>query len=422
MSERLPLPAELLRGRRPAPAKLDGHANATAHRLLDLADRGNYLEAAEEAAELLRDSASDPRLITLFLMGSFVERGVVALPELLAGVGGLLDGRAGASARDTKRLESAVEWLLRAVADRVAFHTKRRDETWQRWLETVSSEQIELLGERCEQLLSRSPPGETMLHKLSRWSRDKLAPAAKRAQPIVVEPQEAEVEPTPALAEDPRASEADWDSPEPEAALTGDSPCEADPDADGFDTDGFDADDFDADDFDADDFDADGFDADGFGSPEFNAHGFNSHGFGADGGFDPSGSNPHGFAPDARGLGPEAFDASRFGPPQHPSAPPDPRDPFDSPALTQLRHKLQGFEALVTRGEFSKAAVIASDIQAAIEDFDPLVYLPRLFARYLRLLSRELETISAHWEAEESTASRVLEQLYRADLEGFIDD
>ena len=94
----------------------------------------------------------------------------------------------------------------------------------------------------------------------------------------------------------------------------------------------------------------------------------------------------------------------------------------NSPALAQLRAKLSAFEVLVERGDLDKAALIARDVQAVLEHFDPLTYLPSLFARYLKLLHATLDAIEPRWRADETYASRVLEQLYRADLDAFLDE
>ncbi len=385
MSERLPLPVEILRGIRPLPAEVDAQTHNAVHRLLDLADRGDYLTAAEEAAELLRGPVNDARLIAIYLMGDFVERGVTSLPELLARVEDLLGPERATTPRAARRLESAVTWLTRSVADRIAFHTQRRDETWQAWIEAVSEAEVSEIVARSERLSTSSTGGAT-LTRLARWARDKLGPASarvRRDKPAPVEP----VPATPILDPEPSPDGPRWDEaadddepepePEPEPEYASDEP-----------------DDFDPDDFDPDDFDPNDFD-----------------------------SQPRGFE-HSRGFARLEVDTAGFDlATRAPSRPPStgPAD-LDSPALMQLRQKIHGFEILLTRGDYDKAALIARDIQAALDDFDPILYLPKLFARYLKLLSRSLAEIEQHWAAEDSTARRVLEQLYRADLDGFIDD
>ena len=186
MSERLPLPAELFRSPHPGPAGVDAQVNGVVHRLMDLADRGDYLSAAEQAAELLRADACDVRLVAIYLMGSFVERGITALPDLLGcvdrllGEGGDAQDAEGSTRAPSRHVDSAMSWLFRALADRVAFHTTRRDETWNAWLVEVTPEQIQEMATRCETISAKSPGAAGTLHKVARWARDKLGPAAAR--------------------------------------------------------------------------------------------------------------------------------------------------------------------------------------------------------------------------------------------------
>lgn len=368
MSERLPLPIDVLRGQRPSSPEVDPQTHAAVHRLLDLADRGDYLVAAEQAAELLRGPVHDVRLVVVYLMGSFVERGATSLPEILSRVDALARAERSAHAGAARRVEQATEWLLRAIADRLAFHTNRRDEVWRDWLATVTPDHIDAIVDTCDRIPSESAGGTALLAKIKRWARERLGPAAARTQkPEPSSPVPAVDEPGGGL--EPRWDEADAqeaDEPEP------DEPDEA-------------YDEYDE----SDELDED-FDESESQSP-----------FGFDVAF---GSR----SPSREWL-------------TH-GAPSPAASDLDSPALEQLRRKIQGFETLLARGDFDKAALVARDIQLAIEQFDPLVYLPRLFARYLKLLSQSLADIERHWSAEDSTARRVLAQLYRVDLEGFIDD
>ncbi|AUX29120.1 MULTISPECIES: type VI secretion system protein IglI family protein [Sorangium] len=92
-----------------------------------------------------------------------------------------------------------------------------------------------------------------------------------------------------------------------------------------------------------------------------------------------------------------------------------------SPALERFIRKLEVFADLLERGETGKAAIVARDIKAAVDHFDPRVYLPRLLSPYFRLLSANIETIAPHWEAAETPAWQALEQLYQVDLEAFLE-
>lgn len=93
-----------------------------------------------------------------------------------------------------------------------------------------------------------------------------------------------------------------------------------------------------------------------------------------------------------------------------------------SPAMRTLLKKLRGFEALVDRGDHAKAAIVANDIRQIIEGFDPVLYLPRLFAGYFKLLHRVVEEITPYWHMTDTPSWHALEQFYRADLDAFLDE
>lgn len=96
-------------------------------------------------------------------------------------------------------------------------------------------------------------------------------------------------------------------------------------------------------------------------------------------------------------------------------------DGGESPAMQLLLRKLRAFEMLIERGDTSKAAVVARDIQQTIERFDPLVYLPALFSTFFKLLSRSTGELIAHWDELDSPAGQALQSFYRVDLDGFLD-
>ncbi|WP_437692829.1 type VI secretion system protein IglI family protein [Sorangium sp. So ce176] len=92
-----------------------------------------------------------------------------------------------------------------------------------------------------------------------------------------------------------------------------------------------------------------------------------------------------------------------------------------SPALEQFIRKLEAFAGLVEQGEMGKAAIVARDIKAAVDSFDPRVYLPALLAPHFRLLSAHIDAIAPHWAAADSPAWEALEQLYQVDLDAFLE-
>lgn len=88
-------------------------------------------------------------------------------------------------------------------------------------------------------------------------------------------------------------------------------------------------------------------------------------------------------------------------------------------ALRELLEKLEGFDALIERGDSVRAAIIADDVQSLIDDFDPRRFFPALFAAHI---ARRVEHRAALSEARQLAADErnELEQLYRVDLPAFV--
>ncbi|HYI00509.1 type VI secretion system protein IglI family protein [Hyalangium sp.] len=91
-----------------------------------------------------------------------------------------------------------------------------------------------------------------------------------------------------------------------------------------------------------------------------------------------------------------------------------------SPALAELLRKLAAFDTLVERQDFGRASVVAADVLAVVERFDPRVYLPSLFSRFFAGLSKHAEQVEPQLQGTESLSFRALDQLYRVDLETFL--
>lgn len=101
---------------------------------------------------------------------------------------------------------------------------------------------------------------------------------------------------------------------------------------------------------------------------------------------------------------------------------PQPEPWGTSPAMTALLEKMRAFEALVARGDFAKAAIVASDVRYLMEHFDPVTYLPQLFADYLKALYRANAEMEPYWQMDGTPAWHALEKLYRASLDAFLDE
>ncbi|MFL5349777.1 MAG: type VI secretion system protein IglI family protein [Hyalangium sp.] len=91
-----------------------------------------------------------------------------------------------------------------------------------------------------------------------------------------------------------------------------------------------------------------------------------------------------------------------------------------SPAMAELMRKLAAFNTLVEREDFTRATVVAADVMAVIERFDPRVYLPSLFSRFFAGLSTHAEQVEPLLQGTDALSFRALDQLYRVDLDTFL--
>ena len=92
-----------------------------------------------------------------------------------------------------------------------------------------------------------------------------------------------------------------------------------------------------------------------------------------------------------------------------------------APALQHFMRKLEAFELLVASGSLGKAAIVAEDIRNVVAAFDPMIYLPNLLAPHFRLLTNHVEQLSPYWEQGPTAGRHALEQLYRVDLDAFVE-
>ncbi|MEM7449099.1 MAG: type VI secretion system protein IglI family protein [Myxococcota bacterium] len=88
--------------------------------------------------------------------------------------------------------------------------------------------------------------------------------------------------------------------------------------------------------------------------------------------------------------------------------------------LDKFLRKLEAFRIVAQQGDLYKAAIIARDINAAIDTFDPRVYLPALFTDYYRLMGQHIDELAEYWSRQDELNWKVSEQLYHVDLESFI--
>jgi hypothetical protein len=85
-----------------------------------------------------------------------------------------------------------------------------------------------------------------------------------------------------------------------------------------------------------------------------------------------------------------------------------------------LIQKLDAFSKLIKKGDLPRAAIVADDVMRTIDSFDPRAYFPELFSDFSELLSKNIDTLTSHWQDRDSTAWKAHSQFYRVDLRRFV--
>ncbi len=89
--------------------------------------------------------------------------------------------------------------------------------------------------------------------------------------------------------------------------------------------------------------------------------------------------------------------------------------------LEELSRKMKIFELLIGQNNYLKAAVVARDIDRLLEEFDPLNYFPKLFAKHFSLFAKHVTALSEQYDRKDTLQVKSLEKLYRADLDMFVE-
>lgn len=89
--------------------------------------------------------------------------------------------------------------------------------------------------------------------------------------------------------------------------------------------------------------------------------------------------------------------------------------------LRDLIAKLEAFQALCQKEDLAKAALVADDVIASLNAFDPRQYFPKLFMPFYQTLAPKVEQISQFWANKESLPWQSMEQLYKMSLEAFVE-
>ena len=86
-----------------------------------------------------------------------------------------------------------------------------------------------------------------------------------------------------------------------------------------------------------------------------------------------------------------------------------------------LMRKLDAFDRLVEADKLALAAIVADDINNSISNFDPKLYLPGLFTRFYVQFAKNLNSLISYVQFKNSAAWATLQELYKVDIESFIE-
>jgi len=89
--------------------------------------------------------------------------------------------------------------------------------------------------------------------------------------------------------------------------------------------------------------------------------------------------------------------------------------------LKLLIKKLEAFDYLISAQKYANASIVADDINAIIANFDPRIYFPKLFVSFALKSAANINHLAAYAEYKESAVWHALQELYKVDLEKFVD-
>jgi hypothetical protein len=335
---------------------------ARVDRITALMARSAYDEAAQASEALLAEGLQDVRLITPCLFGAFLEHGPRALPALFSALHRVLTrGWEQLGPRDKKPVvaDSGLLWLFKSLHKHLEFHGRAQDAEWRKWCESCGQSQVQEALQRAGELL------ELLEQRLPKGGG---ATRLLQLTGWLTENRELFSE-TPS-----RSARAQAEEPPQAQAVSERREEEFFPDP-------------------AEEEEEDEEEV--------------SHE-----------DEPGELESRAEADGKEEVRLAAGPPPQPQVPPPSGLEP--SPAFEQLLHKLAAFDQLVERQDFTRASMVATDVLHVIDHFDPLVYLPSLFSRFLSGLSTHAESLEPRMQGSRSLGERALERLYRTDLQAFL--
>lgn len=116
--------------------------------IVTLVQQSDFIGAANRSEAIIAEGIYDIRLIAYFLYGQFVERGLLGVRELLECLLTLLQDNweaVGPSAKRNKLTQNSLGWLFKQLLKMFEYEEKTKADTWNAWLSSVSSEDVEVM-------------------------------------------------------------------------------------------------------------------------------------------------------------------------------------------------------------------------------------------------------------------------------------
>lgn len=90
--------------------------------------------------------------------------------------------------------------------------------------------------------------------------------------------------------------------------------------------------------------------------------------------------------------------------------------------MTLLLKKLAAFELLLEKERFQQAALLAEDINQTLTSFDPLIYFPKTFGKFVRLQAVNFEELSVYEDYKGSPQWQAMQDWLKTDIDSFMND
>jgi hypothetical protein len=88
--------------------------------------------------------------------------------------------------------------------------------------------------------------------------------------------------------------------------------------------------------------------------------------------------------------------------------------------MTLLLKKIAAFERMVHEKKFDRAALILDDIKLSLSEFEPTLYLPKIFENFVKLQALNFNELVAYQQQRGTLESEVMQEWFKVDLDGFI--